>query len=780
MSPVWQMQLRRILTSPVGSVLALTCLALFVLFGAYALQAEPTSCERAKAISQPVAVAVCAGDYGHSGDPVTGAQLADLLLRAEVRDGATTFARSLLHTVARGDALLVLGKIARDQGDELAARLAFEEAHLLHVGQRRFALAAKDQHALSTVFTREVRFPQALRALDACIVEARAAKPGTEMYCHLAAADALGRTGFFDAALREIARSQPLAVTDQDHAGREVELAGVYQRISLAPPYLQRNDQAVTALTKAVIHARLFGATELMRTAELNLAYSHAELDRTIEADWHLAIADQLLVAPDARSRARHDSIRARIAFHAGEYARADRLNRSCDALADKDPDQRLKRRVLQAKIDIALGRFEDAIEWAKQGIEIVETMRSEAGVRELRPGLLAMRRAPYEALFVALARLHRDEEALLAFNQWQGRSLLDAVARDHATMPTSLDKAALMTEELQALLPALSSEHGTTPDPREMPALLAGVELAALVVAEHVLWRITALHGRVELVELGPLDKLQSPVQEFLTSPTRLEPAGALGHALLGDAVFRRTSQPLFVMLDAEIAGLQVAALRGGGEPLAAFRPIVRAAQLQDLRCVPAARISHAVVVADSKLDLHAALVDAVGLAASFHVVPATASNATADRLFAATSGDLLHIATHGDVKHGGDSLGQLFLAGGETVDALEIARRSQGPRLVVLSSCAAGDDDRRQGETSLVTAFRAAGSPQVVGTLHSVSDAGAAQVTHAFYRGGGIADPAKTLAAVQAALAATPNTDWPNFVVFGHDICRKEALAP
>jgi CHAT domain-containing protein len=55
-------------------------------------------------------------------------------------------------------------------------------------------------------------------------------------------------------------------------------------------------------------------------------------------------------------------------------------------------------------------------------------------------------------------------------------------------------------------------------------------------------------------------------------------------------------------------------------------------------------------------------------------------------------------------------------------------------------------------------------------------VSDAGAGEVTSGFYRNGGVTDPARALAKTQKELAQTKNTDWPNFVLFGHDICRKE----
>jgi hypothetical protein len=45
---------------------------------------------------------------------------------------------------------------------------------------------------------------------------------------------------------------------------------------------------------------------------------------------------------------------------------------------------------------------------------------------------------------------------------------------------------------------------------------------------------------------------------------------------------------------------------------------------------------------------------------------------------------------------------------------------------------------------------------------------------VTRGFYRADGAIDPVRGLARVQADLAGTDNVDWPNFAVYGQDICR------
>ena len=71
------------------------------------------------------------------------------------------------------------------------------------------------------------------------------------------------------------------------------------------------------------------------------------------------------------------------------------------------------------------------------------------------------------------------------------------------------------------------------------------------------------------------------------------------------------------------------------------------------------------------------------------------------------------------------------------------------------------------------MVTAFLAGGSSLVIATSNPVTDRGAAEMMRRFYKERGVADPIRTIAAIQAQLAETDNMDWPNFVVFGSNPC-------
>src|SRR6185295_1203508 len=88
----------------------------------------------------------------------------------------------------------------------------------------------------------------------------------------------------------------------------------------------------------------------------------------------------------------------------------------------------------------IALERndLEDAERWARRGVALAERIRGMQSVLELRPWVLAKRRAPYELLFVALARRQQIEAAVLVFDTWQARTMQDALATPRP--PASLD----------------------------------------------------------------------------------------------------------------------------------------------------------------------------------------------------------------------------------------------------------------------------------------------------------------------------------------------------
>lgn len=731
---------------------------------------EELDCAHAVAAStDSIAVVVCQSEYARWHDPATGARLAGAFRRASNLDAASAIATGLLATSARSDALQILGKIAITQNRLKDARTALESARGLHISERSPGKTAVDDQALAHIFRDQANYVEALRALDACIVEAHEGHDAViEGYCHMSAGTVLGEIGYFEAAGEELSLSRSLLVMDRDLASLELERGGLDQRYGLGLDHRNYHAQAVVAFERAIAHARKAERPSTVQSAELNLVYSLAELGRFDEATRHLEIARILDVnAEDTLDRA---LLQARIAYRRGDHALASSIHaRIHDQISDDE--DRLAVSAMQGRIALAAHDFELAITWARRGVEIAEKVRAAQSVIELRPWLLSAHREPYEILFTGLARAGHFKEALFAVDLWQGRTLLDAMARDRST-PGGLRTAAMHTDVLQRLFPVLSNAPIMAPArDRDLLATLATVDLVALVVAEGELWRIASRAGQIKVVDIGPVVALQPQLDEFRKKPTETANGDALGKLLLGADAYRTTDQSLFVLLDGPLAGLPVAALRHDGRFLIATRTIVRAARLSEIGCVPTPPAPRRVVViANARGDLRAAEAEANDIAVRFGVVPATRLAATRAALFGAATADLLHVAVHADIDLGGGSL----ILHDESVSAIEIASHSSGPSLVVLSACSSAMSQDGELATSLATAFLASGSKQVIGTLRPVSDPGARELTSAFYRSDGVRDPPRVLARVQLALAATDNVDWPNFVLFGHDTCR------
>ncbi|HET7504068.1 MAG TPA: CHAT domain-containing protein, partial [Kofleriaceae bacterium] len=277
---------------------------------------------------------------------------------------------------------------------------------------------------------------------------------------------------------------------------------------------------------------------------------------------------------------------------------------------------------------------------------------------------------------------------------------------------------------------------------------------------------------GRLDITDLGPFAALKDTIAHFVAAPTDRTLAEDLGRRLIPDAMFSTTPDALHVMLDGPLlSALPIVALRHDGRPLIAARPVVRAPRISELACVPPAAQPHrAIAVADADGDLPEARSEAVQLAALLPARAEIGSEATSGVVLAATSGDLLHIAVHADV----DDSGGFLKLHDRNLHALEISAHGIGPGLVVLSSCKSAQAKDFALVGSLASAFLAGGSAQVVATLRSVTDRGAREVTAAFYRAGGASDPVRALARAQAQLADSDNPDWPNFAVFGHELCR------
>lgn len=739
--------------------------------GWYVTRSRPPDCEHASQGGEAgLALVICQQEYERTHEPRTGALLANALRRNEDRATASRLAERLLTTSAQSDALTVLGKIATTEERYAEAIRLLQDARSLHIVEQRGGEIARDEQALAAVHFRTKRFDEALRALDACItLSARAKDRQLEGYCHMTAGFVLTDVGYADGAETELTAAELLLTQDVALADMARTRGRLYQGWGIGPKHRGGNGLAVREFERAIERASTAALTRLRRGAELDLAYSLAELDRVADAAHHLEVARQLDIKnEDELARA---LLEARIAYHRGDYALATSINtRIYDRLTDSD--DKLRVCVMQAQIGLALNTLDSAIAWAERGVLVAEEVRGAQVAIELRPWVLAMRRQPHELLFTALAQTRRFEEAIAVFDQWQGRTLLDAIARGKSKQPADLRTAAIQTQALQHLVPVLSQAPIMRPtDRKALLTSLAGADLVAVVVAHDEVWRITSRHGDIDIVGLGALAALRGTLDQFIATPLKTALSDALGERLLGRDAFDSSEETLFVLLDAQLAGVPVAALSDGGVRIIARRPVVQPARLSELGCIPARTgRQRAVVLGDAHGNLPAARSEAVDVAARFGVTAKLGQAATSEALFSAWGSDLLHIGVHAGVEAAG---GALALRD-RSVSALQIATHDGGPKLVMLAACDSATADDGELATSLAAAFLASGSQQVIGTLRQVNDKGARELTSEFYRLGGTTDPARVLAQVQAALAKTANNDWPNFIMFGYDNCR------
>jgi tetratricopeptide (TPR) repeat protein len=714
------------------------------------------------------AVQVCRLAFQRTQDPMTGVHLAEALNKNGDPAAAKQIAAGLLDTPARSDALQILGLIARSEGESEDAMTALQAARALHRVEQKPKQLAVDDGVLAMIRTDRNEFAEALQLIDECVTEAQlAGDANLQCYCHLAAAKALIRVGYWPAVERELEIARSLADDDERRGDLEYQHASAAQESG-------RHALAIIRFRKALQYRRHSKNLIWTINTELNLAYSLAENGQFDEARQHLDTAT--LLDSDHKKEPERTWVAAQIAYGQHDLARAASLTDTYFELLGPDDsvdrDDRIDVAVLGARIELERNDLARAELWARRGVEQAERIRGTQSVLELRPWVLAKRRAPYELLFTALARGQQIEAAAMVFDEWQGRTVQDALATPRPPASLGYRGVADQVTRLGAWLRVASqAAFARSPDRDSVLRTMQGIDLLALIVANDEVWRLIANHGPPRLSRIKPLAEIQELVNKFSGHPTDAKLASELGALLLPEDSVRATREVLHVLVDGRLGGLPVAALRRGDIPLIAMRPIVRVLRLPETRCVHVTRSGHATVLAAPDAKIPNALAEAAQVAGLLHTTSKTGAAATRAALFAAADDAVLHVAAHG-------TMGALVLADGE-VSALEIPVRRLAPSLAVLTACDSATSNELDVELagSLAAGFLGAGSQHVVATLRSISDTGALEISTGFYRHGGVADPARALATVQTALAKTNNTDWPNVAVYGSDVCPEGA---
>jgi tetratricopeptide (TPR) repeat protein len=757
-------------------VLVCVCVAILGQRSDRALVDRRSACATAAHDRRPDAVQVCKLEFQRTQAPMIGVLWAEALYESGDRDAAKQVATRLSETSARPDALYILGCIAKDEDWNDGAIVALEKARMLHRFELNPWQLVRDDGVLAMIRIERNEFAEALLLSDECINVAQAiANTSLQSYCYFNAAKALIRVGYWSAAERELDKAKETA---SDDARNDLE----YQQGNFAQES-EHHDTAISMFWKALQHHKNSQDTGWIINTELNLAYSLAERKRLDEAQYYLSEATRLDF--DHKKEKERTWVTAQIAYRHNDLTRAASLvEQYFEQLGPDDSanqDNQIDVGTLGAKIELERGNLVVAEQRAQRGINQVERIRGMQSPLELRPWVLGKRRPPYELLFTALARGERFEEAAMVFDEWQGRTVQDALARPQ--LPTSPDYHGMADQVTRLgdwLSMASRAPLAGSQDRQAVLRTMHDIDLLALIVANGDVWRLTANHGPPRLTKLGAFEEINCAIGEFLGHPTDVKLASVLGDLLLPDDVFRETNEVLHVIVDGRLNGLPVAALRRGITPLISKRPIVRLLRLPVTRCVDVARSGHATVLAVSDKELPNAQMEAEQVAEllrtskSLHVTSEIGATATRDALLAARNDAVLHVAAHGKLGIDGASL---LLADGE-MSALEISAQRVAPSLAVLSACDGATSADFELAGSLAAGFLGAGSKHVVTTLRSVFDADALEISAGFYRNDGLIDPARALAAAQRALMKTKNEDWPLWVVFGPDVCAESAL--
>ncbi|HWO25647.1 MAG TPA: CHAT domain-containing protein [Kofleriaceae bacterium] len=721
---------------------------------------------------------ICQEEYERTRDPATGARLADAIRRSGNRAAASALANELLATEARSDAFWILGEIASSEKQWDRAADLLQEARKLHRDEKRHVAVARDALALGRIHKENNRLAEALYAVDECITEARTgADREVEGLCHLAAAHLLGLAGYFDGAKQEIKAAEPLLKLERDQARLQLELGNLEQEKLRGKDVYTGHEQAIAAFDKALGFATQARATSLVLSIEMNLSFSLAQKGSVDKAELHHKVAVALDRNKDYESELAQ--LAARIAYRRNDLERAFAMNAALYPTMARG-DDRFEVCVIQARIALTRGDLAGAELWARRAIEEVEQIRTAQTALELRPWVLASRRAAHELLFVVLARTGRFGEAVAIFDRWQGHTLLEAMSRPELGRQPALAEMASKIQSLARLMPAASRAPLLSSEDRDVAGALRTLDLFALAIAEGDVWRVTARRGQLRIDRLGALATLSEQLDEFQAQPTNPALATAAGERLVPAELFSDTST-LHVILDTHpdmpLASLPVVALRRGDKPLIAVRPVLRLSRLPSgpadgsagTTCEAPATTGGATVLADPDGSLPSARVESKEIAPLLATIPLVGASATSKALFAAKPSSVLHVAVHA----GFDTYGGVLRLHDRPVSALEISTNKLGPPLVVLSGCSTARSADPELAGSLSTAFLASGSSQVIATLRPVTDQGAVDVMRRFYQRGGTADPVRALAAIQAELASSSNKDWPNFAVFGKDGC-------
>jgi tetratricopeptide (TPR) repeat protein len=551
------------------------------------------------------------------------------------------------------------------------------------------------------------------------------------------------------------------------------------------------------AIAGAELHASR-GRPELARQAFAAIA-ARADFEQlAVRAYVEVALADLALATGDGAAADRYladarrpvtsratgatpptDDLRlvleAQRALQRGDAATALAVAGAAVAIAT-GPSLRARIDVLRGDALAALGRGDDAETAYRAAVATVEDMRARVGILELRQDLIDRYRAPFEALFEALARRGAWDDALAVVEAMHARghrdAILAAAVSATAVAGDSLDHradgAVRRADALTRILSSLTTAPVAAP-PRgdDLARRLGDRDVVAFASARGRLWRLVITGGVVRGKDLGPLAALTPAIDAIVANPGDRAAADTLGAVLMAGAL-PPADGVLFVVPDPALARVPVAALRVGGVHVVERVAIALAPTVTSLGVAePAATWTDSVVLGDPTGDLAAARSEAEDVAARLGTSPMVGDAASRGALTRARRARVLHVASHLLV----DPTGPLLRLADGDVGTADLLALDLAPRLAFLASCASAVGDHGDPWRSTASALLAGGARGVVATTRSVADGAARLVVDDFYGAGGAARPAHALAAAQrrAIARGVPACTWAAFVYLG-----------
>lgn len=708
----------------------------------------------------------CARDADRTGDSASGVRAASALFHLDRRDEALASAQRWFESNDDATARQIVGEIYDDRDDPVRAIALLEVALAEHLGRADHVEAARDAGYLALAYMHAGLLGDAVHAAETAVRESDLTSQDD------ANAQVRGRArlklGKIMTEIGDFASARTMLWGAQQALARwPTDQAWVFLQLGMLDQAEGDQASAASLFERALELASQAGVAQVVTSARLNLAYSWCEVGRPEKAELEMAKLDDR-----TRSYSTALLVAGMIAADHGQRERAEQLfARAADGAPTDD-----------YKMDIALRRGRLAERYSdlaaaeqryREAIDLVEKLRKNTDSLGLRPLILARRREPYRRLLSLLLQQGRRFDALVATEQLHARTWLDALV-GHAGPTTGRTPAS----SAASLGRRLHVDAAGLPSPAELVTLLRGHEILMFSETESELWRFHLLDGAI--AGLDPLpDSARSLFERWRKAPDDQTLAAQLGDLLIPPAARAPSPSPLYIVADEALGTLPFAALRVNGRFLVEERATVRLPGIVALRCrghVTPQRPG--VFLGDSRDDLTSARQETLALARSLGGVAFVGPEATIERLEASRDATLLHLAIHANVDPAG---ARLVFANAQEVTAADIVEREIGPRVAVLAGCATAVGQDPEGWGALSSAFLAAGSRSVVGTLRPVADSDAREIMERFYQHDGARQPAFALAEAQRELVAThPPSVWGAFVAYGSADAAECELSP